>query len=89
MLYIIALEECCQDSTCAEGVGLKGDQQDDRGGLSVLRTDQVVVEVRDQVARKVHDFAGSDSYFDIGLTGIGEGWFVEQKNDNAITRFGV
>ena len=44
----------------------------------------MVVEVRNQVARKVHDFAGVSLLFDIGLERIEMGWVVEQKKEYAL-----
>ena len=54
MRNVIAFEERGEDAAGAEGVGVEGDEEQDRWGERVVCAEEVRVEVRDEVAREVH-----------------------------------
>lgn len=54
MRNIVALEEGLQDSACAKRIGFESDEEEDWWREWMMGSDEMLVQVRDQVSREVH-----------------------------------
>ena len=58
MTNVVSFEECREDPTCAESIGFESDENENMRRGGVRRAHEMLVQVRYEAAREVHD-AGS------------------------------
>lgn len=54
MRDVVAFQQGGQDAAGAEGVGFERDEDQDGRGEGVVRSEELEVEVRDEVTREIH-----------------------------------